>query len=275
MFEAFAKPLGGDAAGPRWSPEYARIAWRLHPDAAVSAFRARALATSLSAADRKEALTALGFIHNQAAADAVVDVATRATGQLKATAVWWLLNQSNHNWKEFGLQAKLKESGIYDPASVQLMTLMVPKPEGPTKMKIEDVAKLTGNPQTGKQIATACVTCHRIEGVGVDYAPDLTAWAKTQTTDVVIRSIIDPSADIAHGYDGYEVVTKDGQTIHGLILSDGNPVIMQSMGGVTQMIPKNRIKAKRKLGRSLMMSAEQLGLTEQFVADIVAYLKGL
>ena len=47
------------------------------------------------------------------------------------------------------------------------------------------------------------------------------------------------------------------------------------MGGLTQNIPKKRIQSKRKLGRSLMMSAEQLGLNEQYVADIVAYLKGL
>ncbi len=275
MFEAFAKALGGDTAGPRWSPKYAKIAWRLHPESSVSAFRARALSLTLSPEDRKEALTALAFIYTQAAADAVVEIAERSSGSLQATAVWWLLNQSNHNWKDFGLRAKLKASGIYDPATVQVMSLMVPKPEGPTRMKVEDVLKLTGNPQTGKQIATACVTCHRVEGVGVDYAPDLNAFAKTQTTDVIIRSIIDPSADISHGYDGYQIVTKDDQTIHGLILSDGDPVIVQSMGGVTQMIPKNRIKSKTKLGRSLMLSAEQLGLTEQFVADIVAYLKGL
>jgi len=275
MFEAFAKPLGGDSAGPRWTPKYAKIAWRLHPAAAVSAFRARALSTGLSPDDRKEALTALAFIYTQEAADAVVEIATKTSGQLKATAVWWLLNQSGHNWKDFGLQAKLKEQGIYDPATVQIMASPFPAPPGPPKIKVENVAKLTGNPQTGKQIATACVTCHRIEGIGVDYAPDITAFAKTQTTDVVIRSIVDPSADISHGYDGYEIVTKDDQVIHGLLLSDGNPTIIQSMGNLTQMIPKNRIKSKRKMNRSLMLSAEQMGLTEQLIADIVAYLKGL
>ena len=123
----------------------------------------------------------------------------------------WLLNQGNHNWKEFGVKAALKEKGIYDPDKVEIMALMVPKPEGPTKMTVEGIQKLKGNPETGKLIATACATCHRIEGQGVDYAPDLTGWAKTQTTDVVIRSIIDPSADIAHGFDGHEIVTKNGR----------------------------------------------------------------
>jgi putative membrane-bound dehydrogenase-like protein len=275
VFEAIAKAMGGDTAGPRWSPKFARIAWRLHPESSVSALRSRALATSLTPELRKEALTALAFIHTQRAADEMIEIATRSTGSIKAQATWWLLNQGNHNWKEFGVKAALKEKGIYDPDKVEIMALMVPKPEGPTKMTVEGIQKLKGNPETGKLIATACATCHRIEGQGVDYAPDLTGWAKTQTTDVVIRSIIDPSADIAHGFDGHEIVTKNGSKIHGLILSDNDPVMIQSMGGLTQNIPKKRIQSKRKLGRSLMMSAEQLGLNEQYVADIVAYLKGL
>ena len=45
------------------------------------------------------------------------------------------------------------------------------------------------------------------------------------------------------------------------------------MGGITQMIPRDKIEAKKKMTRSLMLSAAQLGLTAQDVADLVAYLK--
>ena len=48
---------------------------------------------------------------------------------------------------------------------------------------------------------------------------------------------------------------------------------MVSMGGITQMIPKDRIKGRSKMKRSLMLSAAQLGLTAQDVADLIAYLK--
>jgi hypothetical protein len=50
---------------------------------------------------------------------------------------------------------------------------------------------------------------------------------------------------------------------------------VQSMGGLTQMIPAAKIRgsSRKPLGRSLMLSAEQLGLNAQDVADIVAYLK--
>lgn len=115
--------------------------------------------------------------------------------------------------------------------------------------------------------------CHRIHDRGVDYAPALDGFASRQTKDVVITAIVDPSNDIAHGYDGVELKLRDGKKIHGIVLSNGNPVVIQSTGGTIQMIPAGLIANRQRLGRSLMLSAEQLGLTAQQIADIVAYLK--
>ena len=70
--------------------------------------------------------------------------------------------------------------------------------------------------------------CHRINNQGVDYAPALDGFASRQTRDVVITAIVDPSNDIAHGYEGTELTLRDGRKIHGLVLSNGNPVIVQS-----------------------------------------------
>ena len=55
--------------------------------------------------------------------------------------------------------------------------------------------------------------------------------------------------------------------------NDGDPLIVQSTGGVTQMIPKKQIKGRRDLGRSLMYAPETLGLSAQDVADMVTFLK--
>jgi len=48
--------------------------------------------------------------------------------------------------------------------------------------------------------------------------------------------------------------------------------VIKSMGGLTQMIPKNRIKKTNRYRETLMLSADQLGLSAQDVADVVAYL---
>ena len=81
--------------------------------------------------------------------------------------------------------------------------------------------------------------------MGIGFGPDITGFAKAQTAEVVLKSIIDPSADISHGFAGKEIVTKDGKTIHGIELTSGDPVIMQSVGGVQQTIPKARSRARR------------------------------
>jgi putative heme-binding domain-containing protein len=85
--------------------------------------------------------------------------------------------------------------------------------------------------------------------------------------------LIEPSKDIAHGYDGQEFLLKDGTKIHGMLLTEGDIMIVRSMGGVSQYIAKSRLKSRGKLTSSMMLSATQLGLSAQDVADITAYLR--
>lgn len=273
IYNAVKSEIGSD--DPRtWSDAFADIAWRLHPASAVDDFVTRARSESLDIEQRRQALDAIAFVNTKAAADAVLTIAQLDT-PLKAHATWWVMNRSSNHWKDFDLMPELKKRGIYDPAKVTIQEITTPEPDESQKsaITVEQVLALKGDPEKGKLTATRCVMCHEVGGVGVQYGPALDGWGKTQTTDVVARSIIEPSSDIAHGYDGAEIVTKDGKTVHGLVIQDGNPTIVISMGGVTQMIPKGKIKARRKMQRSLMLSAAQLGLTAQEVADLVAYLK--
>jgi hypothetical protein len=45
------------------------------------------------------------------------------------------------------------------------------------------------------------------------------------------------------------------------------------MGGVTQIIPNNRIAQRLNLTRTLMMSPSQLNLTPQDIADLISFLR--
>ncbi len=193
----------------------------------------------------------------------------------KSDATWWLMNRANNHWQQYDLMTQLKERGIYDPAKVVIQEITTPEPDEAIKnaITVEQVLALKGDPAKGKITSARCIMCHEIGGMGVQFGPALDGWGKTQTEEVIARSIVDPSADIAHGFDGTEVKMKDGKTVHGMVIQDGNPLITVSMGGVTQLIPKGQIKGKPKMQRSLMMSAAQLGLTAQDVADLVAYMK--
>ena len=273
VYTAVKAAIGDDDAH-RWSDAFADIAWRLHPVAALPDFLSRAGSGALSPAQREQALDSIAFIPDRAAADAMLTIG-QLESPVKSGAIWWLLNRNNNDWKEYDLMTQLKERGIYDPAKVVIQEVIAPAPDEAQKkaLSLESVLALTGDAERGKVTSARCIMCHQVGGLGVAYGPPLDGWGKSQTSEVVARSIIDPSSDISHGFDATELKTKDGQTIHGLVIQEGNPTIVLSTGGLTQIIPKNIIAETHKLGRSVMLSAAQLALTEQDVADLVAYLR--
>jgi putative membrane-bound dehydrogenase-like protein len=271
LYAALERQAPGDAS--QWPTTVSDLVWRLTPTGAVGAFRQRALAESLTPEERTKAVTALGFIHSRDAAQALLDVAEKRGGDLRSNpALWWLLNYKDSRWADAGVDAELKRRGLFDPDKVEISEVTVPE-AGAATVTVAEVLKLRGDAKRGAAAASACLMCHRVGGQGVEYGPALDGFASRQTREVVINAILNPSSDIAHGYEGTEVILGDGRRIHGMILSRSNPLIVQSTGGATQMVPEKLVKERKRLGRSLMLSAGQLGLTAQQVADIVAWLR--
>jgi putative heme-binding domain-containing protein len=135
------------------------------------------------------------------------------------------------------------------------------------------VTSRTGDATRGKDGFARCMMCHAIGGVGADVGPALDGWTRGKSLPVIAAAIVDPDAGIAHGYAGTTIRTTDGLTIQGLLIKEGDPLMVRSMGNVTQVIPLSRVKARERLPRSLMLDAGQLGMTAQEVADVIAFLK--
>ena len=49
--------------------------------------------------------------------------------------------------------------------------------------------------------------------------------------------------------------------------------MMRSHGGITQIIPANRVAKRRRMMESLMMTPAAMGLTARDVADLIAFLR--
>lgn len=260
--------------GPEsWSDSFTKITWRLWPVSAVADLKARAMDEKLTKEQREFAVESLAFINDRSAADAMLDIAAQDS-PLKVMASFWLLRRGTGEWAHMNLAKDLKERGIYDPEKIEVASITVPAATPADKLiKVEDVMKLEGDKTRGAAAIMRCTMCHNINGAGPEYGPALKGWGSTQAREAIIRSIVDPSADIAHGFKGQEVTLKDGKKVQGLITSEGNPLIITSTGGATQMIPKNRVKDVQWMKKSLMISADQLGLTAQDVADITEYLQ--
>ena len=273
LYERLRRDLGVKDDPMTWSPTFARIAWRLHVPAAVADLSARAGSAKLPADDRRLAMDTLAFVDDPAASKAMLTLAT-ADGSLREPATWWLLNRLSSDWADHGLRPALKDAGIYDPEAIQLKESIVPRPAADQpEVALDEVLKLTGDAARGKATTTRCLMCHAVDGTGAQVGPALDGWGRGKSADVIARAIVRPDAEIAHGYDATEIRTKDGLTIQGVLIKEGDPLMMRNMGGLTQIIPADRVASRRRMAQSLMMGAAQLGLTPQDVADIVAFLR--
>ena len=272
LYERLRRELGVKDDPLTWSGSFARIAWRLHVPAAVTDLTARAQSLKLPLADRRLALDTLAFINDPAASKAMLSLA-EPKSPVREPATWWLLNRMSNSWADHGLGPALKTAGIYDPESIVLREMVIPPPPADLpQLSIEEIVRLKGDAARGKNAATRCLVCHSIDGAGAELGPALDGWGRGKSAEVIARALVLPSAEVLQGYEGTEIRTKDNLTIQGVLIKEGNPLMMRSMGGVTQIIPSDRVANRRRIAGSLMMSAAQLGLTAQDVADLVAFL---
>ena len=271
---AIAKAMSAPAL--EWSPAYAWLTWRLHPASAVRDIRARLLSGKLDETDLKRDLTTLAFTRSAEAAGTMVELSLNKKFAQVDLAKWWVGNRKGNLWKPFDIDGIVKARGG-DASAAKLVASDLP-PEMPgakALAPVEAIAALKGDVAKGKASAAVCYACHKFDGKGIDFGPDLTTYAKQQSLESLILNIAQPSNNISHGFEGTRVVLDDGMVITGMVLSSGDPLMVKSMGGVVQSIPRQRIKEEKQLDRSLMFAPSQMGLTEQSVADIAAYLRSL
>jgi putative membrane-bound dehydrogenase-like protein len=271
---AIAKSMAKPAL--EWTPAYAWLTWRLHPASAVRDVRARLLSGKLDETELKRDLTTLAFTRSAEAAGTMVELSLNKSFAQVDLAKWWVGNRKSNLWKPFDVDAIVKARGG-DASAAKLVASDLP-PEMPgakALAPVEAIATLKGDVAKGKASAAVCYACHKFDGKGIDFGPDLTTYAKQQSLETLILNIAQPSNNISHGFEGTRVVLDDGMVITGMVLSSGDPLMVKSMGGVVQSIPRQRIKEEKQLDRSLMFTASQMGLTEQSVADIAAYLRSL
>lgn len=258
----------------KWNDSFAKITWRLWPSVAINDLAKRVRSNQLSLAKRLFAVESIAFIKDPKAANALFNLGKQIKDKkVKDGIVEWLLRKGLTDWSEYNIQARLKSAGIYDPESIELIAVSTPPQSNKSRISIEEVAKLKGNVEVGKQTIMRCAMCHEINGVGPSFGPRLEGWAKKQSKSATIKAILYPSQGIAHGFRGEEYLLKDGRIIQGITEVRGDPSIVLSQGGISQMIPKSRVKSSKGLKQSLMLSADQLALTAQDVADIVAFMK--
>jgi putative heme-binding domain-containing protein len=128
----------------------------------------------------------------------------------------------------------------------------------------------TGNGQ--KLFATHCTTCHRHGAQGNEVGPDLTLIGKKFDKPGLLDAIINPSAGLAFGYEPWLITTKKGTSYYGFLVSDAQAVVIKDVAGTQHVIRREEIATRKQMNASIMPDPSALGLKEQDLADLAAYL---
>jgi putative membrane-bound dehydrogenase-like protein len=124
----------------------------------------------------------------------------------------------------------------------------------------------------GKKLA--CITCHRLEGVGGNVGPDLTRVWETQSIEKIMESLIEPSKEIKEGYQAYQATTKKGQTYTGLKISQSaDEVVLRDANARDIRIPVKDLDDLTASKVSLMPDNVIAQLSYDQFIDLVAFLK--
>jgi putative membrane-bound dehydrogenase-like protein len=141
-------------------------------------------------------------------------------------------------------------------------------------IKIDMVTRMKADAGQGKTIFTSyCTNCHRHGEDGKDIGPDLTNIHQKFDKLSLVDAIVNPSASMVFGYESYNITTKKGQSYIGFILGDsGTKTTLKDAAGQTITIKNDQIASKEKSKNSLMPNPIDMGLKEQELADLSAYL---
>jgi putative heme-binding domain-containing protein len=171
-----------------------------------------------------------------------------------------------------------------DRATADLVNfvLKAPTPSNPPRHDMDVWLKSLegpGDAAAGERIffhpkAAGCFRCHQIHGRGGHVGPDLSSAARLLGRKKLVESIVDPSKEIAPRFIPWSLITKDGRSFAGLLVTEGPgdlETYSDSAGKLFILSPAN-IEERHPLRTSIMPEGLADMLTIQEFQDLVAFL---
>jgi putative heme-binding domain-containing protein len=148
--------------------------------------------------------------------------------------------------------------------------------DGKNAIDFDALSKLPGNADKGEAVfrndkGANCVNCHQIGGKGNNVGPPLDAIGE-KPKEVIFESILKPSAAIQHGFETCTVKLKTGAVMLGLLIQDGDDIILRTQDGVDHEISGADIAKKAIQEQSMMPEGLAGTMTLQELLDLVAWL---
>lgn len=131
----------------------------------------------------------------------------------------------------------------------------------------------SGDVKRGEEIfrRQSCIKCHAGSG---PLGPSLAGVQKRFSHEDLVRAIVEPSRDVAPPYQVWQVITRDGNSYSGLLIYESpEGTLLQTTPEETLRIAGDNLETLRRSGKSLMPQGLLRGVSDQEIADLLAYLK--
>ena len=131
-----------------------------------------------------------------------------------------------------------------------------------------------GEAARGHEIFTkVCGVCHTLFGEGGKIGPDLTT-ANRADREFLLGSIVDPSAAIRKEFLAYEIETKDGRVLSGVIVDQaGGNLTLGVSTGERVIVPQAQVVSLRESAVSVMPEGLVKPLKPQELRDLFSFLQ--
>lgn len=142
---------------------------------------------------------------------------------------------------------------------------------------LQQIQALPAHTAEGAKIFTAtCSVCHRVNNTGYDFGPDLTEIGSKLPQEGLYEAIVRPSEGISFGYEGREIMMKDGSIVSGIISSKTETAIeLKFPGGIKKQVKTADVKSIKEMKASMMPGQLYAGMSAQDMANLLGYMKTL
>jgi putative heme-binding domain-containing protein len=131
-----------------------------------------------------------------------------------------------------------------------------------------------GDASRGRAVfAKACQQCHVLFDAGGKVGPDLTG-SNRGDLDYILQNIVDPNAVIPNDYRAWNLETKDGRSLTGLLKQQDERAVTLVTANETVVLPRKEIESLRESQLSMMPEGLLQTFNDQEVRDLIYYLRG-
>ncbi|MEM0924666.1 MAG: c-type cytochrome, partial [Planctomycetota bacterium] len=141
---------------------------------------------------------------------------------------------------------------------------------------IDQLAKMRGDVEEGRKLfhgTATCAKCHVVNDQGKEVGPNLSEIGSKLSREAMLTSILAPSAGISHNYEGFTVLTDEGQVFTGLKISETTQeIVIRTADAIDRRIATETIERLKKNEKSIMPENLHHLIGQQGLIDVVEYM---